>query len=68
MTVLSQRLERTNARVVRVQRAMHSSMSIPYRRKAERVIRRGEAIFAGLRRTQVETSRLLKALHLEHVT
>lgn len=64
---LSARLQLTNARVVRVQRAMHASKCIPYRRKAERIIRRGEAIFAGLRRTQVETSRLLKALHLEHV-
>lgn len=68
MSVLAQRLERTNARVVRVQKAMYVSRCIPYRRKAERIIRRGEAIFAGLRRTQIETSRLLNVLNLEHVT
>ena len=67
MSVLSIRLQRTHARVLRVQRAMHASVCIPYRRKAERIIRKGEAIFAGLRSTQRETSRLVAALQLEHV-
>lgn len=60
MTVLSLRLERTNARILSVQRAMHASLCIPYRRKAERVIARGERVFAGLREKQRTTSRLCR--------